>query len=144
MSILADDWGKSDAARRDWLARHAALHDQLTHQSAAGYSKWAAPTLLNSWANYSSTYSPAGYYIDGSQRLWLRGQLAGGASGTVAFQLPISPPYNLILPGLCAQGGSLALAQVYVDTSGHAMLLYYGSGSLNWFTLECSSFSLLP
>lgn len=40
-TALASDWGENDEARQNWLARHAAIHQQLQQllaNSAAGYT----------------------------------------------------------------------------------------------------------
>ncbi len=47
---------------------------------------WTAPALINSWAN-AGGYEVAGYRLEAG-RVWLKGSIAGGANGTVAFTLP--------------------------------------------------------
>lgn len=60
---------------------------------------WIAPTLLNSWVNETvSGYPNAGYRITSDGELEIRGGIKSGASGTVAFQVPIG--YRPVSPGL--------------------------------------------
>jgi hypothetical protein len=49
---------------------------------------WTAPALLNSWANQTN-YFPSGYRKDENNVVHLRGNLQGGAAGTVLFNLPV-------------------------------------------------------
>jgi hypothetical protein len=49
---------------------------------------WQTPTLLNSWANYSSSFNPAGYWLDALSIVHFRGVIAGGSQGTTIFTLP--------------------------------------------------------
>lgn len=59
---------------------------------------WVTPTLENSWAAFSSTYSQPGYRIDSSGQVELRGRVASGSAGTAAITtLPAGhrPPYAL-------------------------------------------------
>jgi hypothetical protein len=52
-------------------------------------NSWIAPTLINSWADYGSSFAPVGYkkYADGIVRL--RGLVKNGSQTTNAFVLPV-------------------------------------------------------
>lgn len=77
---------------------------------------WIAPTLINSWADYGSPEAPAGYCIDPLGFVHLRGSIAGGTSGSVAFVLPSGyRPAERCRISVTAHGG---YGNVRIDTSG--------------------------
>jgi hypothetical protein len=51
---------------------------------------WIAPTLVNSWVNFGTSFAEAGYYIDALTRVHFRGLVKDGTvtPGTVLFTLP--------------------------------------------------------
>jgi hypothetical protein len=78
---------------------------------------WAAPTLLNSWANFGSGHAEAAYrIIDGI--VYLRGTISGGTAtaGTVLFTLPTGfrPASRLLFATI----SSTALGRVDVLANG--------------------------
>jgi hypothetical protein len=74
---------------------------------------WTAPSFQNSWADFASgaTYA-AGYYLDPSGVVHLRGLITGGATNTVAFTLPA---------GYRPQYSHNSLVLHYVNTNTPAM-----------------------
>ena len=54
-------------------------------------SAWREPSPQNRWTHYGSGYQSAGYYRDVTDRVQLRGVIAGGATSpsTVLFTLPL-------------------------------------------------------
>ena len=57
-----------------------------------------APTLLNSWVNFDGGYLQAGYFKDGSGRIYLQGLIKSGTVGSAAFNLPVGyRPTNQLL-----------------------------------------------
>lgn len=66
---------------------------------------WQAPTLLNSWAQQAN-YAPVGYRKDANNNVHLRGNLTGGAAGSVVFQLPAGyrPGSYLTFPAMGGGG----------------------------------------
>ena len=86
---------------------------------------WQAPTFVNSWANVSGY--EAGYYKDPWGRVYLKGVLGTGTSGTVAFTLPVGyrPSESLLFPAL--QTSATAGAYVDVNTDGTVNLVRTGT-----------------
>jgi hypothetical protein len=77
---------------------------------------WVAPTLLNSWVNTGGGAVGAGYYKDSLGRVWVRGRVKSGTSGTVVFTLPAgfrpsASEYYTVL----AQGGVLGYMEIQSD-----------------------------
>lgn len=100
-------------------------------------SAWIAPTLLNSWANYGSTYATAGYLKDPLGFVHLKGAIQTGASGTSAFTLPAGyrpggdAQFPIVIVGA---GATNSLGVVYIPAS---------SGSVTIFGTGCASFTSL-
>jgi uncharacterized membrane protein len=95
---------------------------------------WIAPTLVNSWANYGGSFSPAGYRKDGSGRVTLRGLLNTGTTNTTAFTLPAGyqPAYVEQLLTLSGSGTGF----VAINTDG-TVVPNYASGQTNiWIELS--------
>lgn len=99
---------------------------------------WTAPTLLNSWANYGSGYSPAGYYKDPAGRVFIRGMLASGSSASaVMFTLPVGfrPAFEMIFATVALD----AFCEIRIDTSGNVFA--NTGGSTNFTALDGISFA---
>ena len=99
----------SDANDGLWKAQLVkSINDLLTVED------WNTPSLINSW---SDAGTDPGYYIDPQGRVWLKGMLGTGTSGTVAFNLPSGyrPPQDMYFPVLLA---GAALGYVLIDTGG--------------------------
>lgn len=47
------------------------------------------PLLNSPWESVGGNYAIPSYYRDPYGRVWLKGRIAGGASGSVVFQLPL-------------------------------------------------------
>lgn len=81
----------------DWVI-HGIISD--TAGDSTTVENWIAPSLLNSWVNFSVSYDPAGYYKDPLGRVWLRGLIKSGttAANTLLFVLPSGyrPPFRSI------------------------------------------------
>lgn len=89
---------------------------------------WIAPTLLNSWANLGSGFETAGYLKDPFGFVHLKGVIAGGATGTVAFTLPAG--YRPGATTLHASGTATGItANVQVATSGTVSVAFSGSSN---------------
>jgi hypothetical protein len=114
-----DSYGTLLAALRKDLQLNAAT-DILpnTFQEVSGLVTWITPTLLNGWANYGGTTSPAAYLKDPFGFVHFRGSIAGGATGTNAFVLPAGyrPGGTELFPALCNAG--LAGCYIVVDIAG--------------------------
>jgi len=63
---------------------------------------WVIAYLLNSWQNYGSPYSQAGYRLDGNRLVHLTGVIKSGTPGStsVIFELPPAyrPAYTVRFP----------------------------------------------
>lgn len=80
-----------------------------------GSAGWTAVVFQNSWVNFGGTYQVAQYKKVG-KRVYVRGAIKTGASGTVAFTLPAGyrPAANVIFT--LAAGG--AYGQADIATTG--------------------------
>lgn len=58
------------------------------------------PSFQNSWSNFGTGWSEAGFFKDHQDVVYLKGTIDGGASGTTVFTLPAEyrPNQNLFLP----------------------------------------------
>lgn len=107
---------------------------------------WIAPTLLNSWTNYSNGSDGnhvAGYSRDSDGTVRLRGTIKDGSIGSIAFILPTGfRPGNsegttnqgLIRIPIVSNGGS---GFVYVQWDGQVII---GAGSSTWVDLAAVNF----
>lgn len=79
---------------------------------------WIAPSLTNSWVNFGTPYALAGYYLEPSGTVRLRGMLKGGAVSTIALTLPVGyrPEYTMEFMGLGFDGAS-TFSPVYVEVT---------------------------
>lgn len=83
---------------------------KLYIQTTAGKSlinpspeNWIAPSLLNSWSNYTGIgFAPAGYYKDPYGIVRLRGFIRNGVIETNMFVLPAGyrPAYDMRFPAV--------------------------------------------
>lgn len=90
------------------------------------HETWKTPTLLNSWVNYNTTtYVGAGYYRDRNGTVWIRGLVAGGASGTTIFTLPVG--YRPLLQHHFAIDARDGFGQLVVDNAGNVV---FSSGAI--------------
>lgn len=74
---------------------------------------YVAPTLLNSWANYGSGYTEAGYTKDRMGFVHLQGTLTGGTPPSAAFTLPAG--YRPVAACVFADGVSNGRIEVQTD-----------------------------
>lgn len=108
------------------------------------YPKYAAPTFANSWANLNAAlYSPAGYYKDPYNRVYLRGALtkASGAVALSVFTLPVGyrPAFGISCPALAYNGAVYIAAAVSISTAGVVTPIL---GAINEFWLDGISFAV--
>lgn len=91
---------------------------------------WQAPTLLNSWVNYGSTYATAGYMKDSLGFVHLKGAIKSGTTtaGTVIFTLPAGyrPAQDNYYPGVSTTAGSAGSFQI--KSSGDVTTIVVNSG----------------
>jgi len=92
------------------------------------------PAFKNSWANTGS--SPAGFYKDPFDRVFLRGNIDTGISGTICFTLPSGyrPEYNTFHVAYNDNGGpgpGGAAVSIEVQTDGD-VIATYGAGTDIW------------
>lgn len=101
---------------------------------------WRAPALLNSWVNYGSGYSTAGYRKDASGLVHVRGFVkAGSASGAVIFTLPAGyRPGMLTAFGQTQWSGGPGVAELDITTAGD--LKWYGAAAPSWIVLDGITF----
>jgi hypothetical protein len=99
--------------------------------TSAVVSPWRAPTLLNTWINFGSGFSDAGYYKDSSGLVHLRGVIRNGTVPADVFVLPVGyrPAATLIFPIVSND----LLGQVRINSSGNVHLY---AGSNTWVALD--------
>lgn len=85
------------------------------------------PAFENSWANYGSGYSTAGFMKDPHGMVKLRGVVQSGSSGTVVFTLPAGyrPGATCIFAAVNVNGGGSST--VSVNTSGQVTVTASGA-----------------
>lgn len=123
----------SGAAAREQIQ---GIIDQVVNQSnseLAGKANisqpaWIAPTLLNSWVNFATTYNYAtGYFVDNFGFVHIEGRLSGGTSGTVAFTLPVGyRPTKDFLVVIATNTNAFGTA--FIKATGD-VVLYFASGT---------------
>lgn len=98
---------------------------------------WTAPTLINSWSNFGSTYAPAGYYKDSRDVVRLRGLVKGGAAGSNMFVLPTGyrPAFREVYLVFC--GAMMMQARIDIDSNG---IVQFVSGSSDYVSLSNIAF----
>ena len=100
---------------------------------------WTAPTLLNSWVNYSGVHNPAGYFRDSFGIVHLRGLLKDGIIDQPMFVLPTGyrPGYKEILRTASFSGGADVLGRANIETNGSVIPAVGGN---TWFSLDGITF----
>ena len=100
------------------------------------------PTLLNSWVNYGSEYTPVGYYKTVEGIVNLSGTIKDGTSstGTILFTLPTGfrPLTRKNLIAQCSNGTAVNACQIDIDTSGNVTLK--ANGQNTWLSLDGVNF----
>jgi hypothetical protein len=81
---------------------------------------WTKPTFLNSWVENAS--HPVSYRKAGDGKVYLRGAVSGGTSGSIAFQLPTGyrPTQFMAFPSVNL--GATASSRVTLDTNGNVTI----------------------
>jgi hypothetical protein len=92
---------------------------------------WVAPTLLNSWVNYNSGFTTAGYWKDIHGVVHIKGLVASGTIGSPIFQLPAG--FRPIQTHIFSAVSLGAFAEVRIDTSGNVTCI---SGNSSWLSLD--------
>lgn len=100
--------------------------------------QFIAPTLLNSWVNFGSTYANAGYYKDPFGVVHLRGLVKNGtaAAGTAIFALPVG--YRPIADLLFDVDSNGAHGSAAVRSGGN---ITFEVGSNVYFSLSAIQFA---
>ena len=88
----------------------------LINENFLTVEDWNTASLINSWVDVSTD---PGYYIDPLGRVYLKGHLTTGTSGTTAFVLPAGyrPPVDMYFNALGTSGAAGNF--VFIDTSGN-------------------------
>jgi hypothetical protein len=100
--------------------------------------EWNSATLLSGWSNtYGSPYAAAGYKIDQTGKVKLRGTVQGASLGTI-FVLPVKyrPAFNMFFP-IFTNGQ--VLGRILVDVSGNVTIT---AGNLTNIDLTSVNFDL--
>jgi hypothetical protein len=75
------------------------------------------PAFQNGWTNFGAGRTTAGFYMDSTGVVHLKGSITGGASSTTAITLPAGyrPSANLLVP---AGTGSNVLTNLLISATG--------------------------
>jgi hypothetical protein len=99
--------------------------DELLQTIQEGMSTptWTAPTLLNSWVNFGSGWSEAGYYKDAFSRIHLRGLIHDGTMTVPVnlFTLPAGyrPSASLMFNVRASDSAENASAGARIDVAAN-------------------------
>jgi len=120
----------------DQAATFAGTVTVNTAGSSIAQESWIAPTLLNSWVNYGSAFSIAGYYKDSNGIVHLRGLVKNGSNTTVIFQLPAGyrPEYRT-LNAVVTDSNAIGRVDVLANGNVHG-----DNVSSGWCSLDDISF----
>jgi hypothetical protein len=96
---------------------------------------WTAPTLLNGWSNYASTWDSAGFSKVATKMLELKGLVKGGLLGQPIFILPEGSRPAKSSPHLTV--GGLGIARIDVSPDGVVKVRsYQNSGTNSYVSLS--------
>ncbi len=91
-----------------------------TSTASSSAATWAPPTLASGISNYTNGYEPAGYYLDSTGLVHVRGMVSGATAGATLFTLPSTccPAYPV--KRLCIASGTSndQLVEVVVSSGG--------------------------
>lgn len=106
-------------------------------RSTTSTTAWIAPTLLGTWANYSSPSFAGAEYRRVGDRVEIRGIVKSGTSGTAVFTLPVGfrPPAALIFP---AMSDPNVFCRLDVEVDGDVVVYILAGGTNALATLNCS------
>ena len=128
-------------ARLEESEQEAKTHTaESATQSELGHVKlpeaWITPTLVNGWVNLGNGYSTAGYYKDNFGRVYLKGTLTAGTTGTTAFNLPFGyrPPQILRFTSLI----NGVAKEVRVHSNGNVIMT--AEAGAEWASLDGISY----
>lgn len=112
--------------------------------AGAADTGWIAPSLTNSWANVAA-FNTAGYRKQGN-RVYLRGGILGGTSGTTAFTLPAGFIPTAAIDFLATVSWTInpGIENVGITTGGAVIpsLVTSGTGSATALVLDSISFAI--
>ena len=97
-------------------------HDSDGTHAAAPGEDWTligGGDFLNSWVNYGSVYTDAGYYKDSHGVVHIRGRIKSGSVGSPAFQLPAG--YRPGAREMVAVPSNGLFGIVYIDQAGQVV-----------------------
>lgn len=128
------NWGDIGGTLADQTDLQTALNGKssTSHTHAGTY---IAPSFLNSWVNYDTTYNDAGYFKDTVGVVHLRGLVKNGTIGTAIFTLPAG--YRPIRRQLFTTSSNGALGRCDVEANGNVLA---NAGNNAWFSLDGLTF----
>jgi hypothetical protein len=100
------------------------------------------PPFENSWTNFGAGRTTAGFYIDTTNVVHLKGSITGGASGTTAFTLPAGyRPAATLLLSVTSGSGVIVTATLQSDGTLHP---FCSGGCVGSIGLDSISFRVGP
>jgi len=94
---------------------------------------WTAPTLLNSWVDYSSTFNATSYTKDSMGFVHIKGLVKSGTPGSTSVIFTLPAGYRPLETMILANVSNNALGQIRISEDGD-VIAHAGSGS--WFSLD--------
>jgi len=117
----------------DWLARLVGIIAEI--EEWRELTPTSTPPLINSWDNVGGALTTAAFYIDPYQIVRLKGSVDTGASGTVAFVLPVGyrPPAQMTFTAQNIGGGPGPGGTSYITiaANGNVTLTVSGAGDIS-------------
>ena len=113
--------------------------DKINRNFRAEDGAWIAPTLVNSWVDFGSSYETAGYQKESNGTIRLKGKVKSGtvAYQTAVFTLPAGFRPSLIQTfPVCSNG---AFGIVTVETDGVVSVVV---GNNTYVSLDGISFKI--
>lgn len=119
------------------VADHNALHTVYNRRDTTA-NPWVDVTLVNGWVNAGSGYANAGYMIDASGFVHLRGAISSGTANVDAFVLPSGfRPATQSLTGVVSGSLSNVLSYVLITPAGAVQV---GPNSTTFVMLDIVQF----
>lgn len=130
-------WIRSQITRNPLVKLESFQLPTLDRKHMVGAAADAA--FLNGWANFGSTFEPASFYKDNTERVYLQGLIYNGTINLPAFTLP--PAYRPVATVIFIALSNNLVGRVEVQASGNVVAVTPSSNV--WVSLSGISFRTL-